>query len=135
MAADKDRIEMSWIVSARPKDVYDHWLSSKGHTAMTGGAAEVDAAIGGRFSAWDGYIQGKTKKLEKNKRIVQTWRTADFAKKASDSRIEVTFKSLKGKTQITLRHTNLQPGDGAKYTTGWYGFYLQPMTAYFDKPR
>lgn len=133
MSKKTDTIEMSWILEAKPKDVYEHWLNSKKHAAMTGGAAEIDGKVGGKFKAWDGYISGVTKKLEKNKRIVQTWRTAQFPKKAPDSRIDVTLKALKGKTQLTLRHTGLQPGDGAKYTTGWYDFYLKPMTAYFGK--
>jgi activator of HSP90 ATPase len=129
--AKTDSIEMSWIVAARPKEVYDHWLSSTGHTAMTGGTAEIDPRVGGRFTAWDGYITGVTKTLEKNRRIVQTWRTADFSKRASDSRIDVRLRAHEGATQLTLRHTKLSPGDGAKYTSGWYDFYLQPMVAYF----
>ena len=131
--ADFDRIEMSWIVNAKPKEVFDHWLSGEGHAAMTGGAAEVDAREGGSFTAWDGYIQGVTKKIDRRgRKIVQTWRTMQFAKKAPDSRIEVEMRALKGKTQVKLKHTRLQKGDGAKYTTGWYEHYLQPMTAYFE---
>ena len=57
--ADTDCIEMSWIVAARPKEVYDHWMGSEGHAAMTGGGAEIDARVGGRFTAWDGYIEGR----------------------------------------------------------------------------
>lgn len=130
-----DSIEMSWIVAAKPKEVYDHWLSSSGHAAMTGGAAEIDRRVGGRFTAWDGYIEGVTRKLETNRTIVQTWRTAEFAKKAGDSRIEVRLRAHKGQTQLTIRHTKLSPGDGAKYTTGWYEHYLQPMVAYFAGKR
>jgi len=131
--ADTDRIEMSWIVAARPKEVYDHWMSSEGHTAMTGGAAQVEARVGGRFTAWDGYIEGVTKKLERKRRIVQTWRTADFSRRTPDSRIDVELRAHKGQTQILLRHTKLKRADGAKYTEGWYNYYLQPMSAYFSK--
>jgi hypothetical protein len=132
--ADTDRIEMSWIVAGKPKEVFDHWMSGEGHTAMTGGAAVIDAREGGKFTAWDGYIQGLTKKVDKKaRRIVQTWRTADFAKGAKDSRIEVEMRALAGQTQVVIKHTKLQKGDGAKYTLGWHQFYLQPMTAYFEK--
>jgi activator of HSP90 ATPase len=133
--ADTDRIEMSWIVAARPKEVYDHWMSGAGHAAMTGAPAEVDASVGGRFTAWGGYIEGETRKLEKNRRIVQTWRTADFTKRTPNSRIDVQLRAHKGQTQLTLRHTKLKRGDGAKYTTGWYQYYLEPMTAYFAKKK
>ena len=132
---DVDRIEMSWLVAARPKEVYDHWMSSKGHAAMTGGAADIDDSVGGEFSAWDGYIFGVTKKLERNRRIVQTWRTTEFSKRSPDSRIEVRLRGFKGQTQVYLGHTNLRRGDGAKYTDGWYKFYLEPMIAYFEKKR
>jgi len=130
---DKDTIEMSWIVDASPDEVYDHWTSSEGHTAMTGGAAEVDASEGGEFTAWDGYIRGVTEKLDPKRGFVQTWRTAHFADDAPDSRIEVRLRTHDGKTQVLLRHTNLSPGDGAKYTTGWFDFYLRPMVAFFEE--
>ncbi len=132
---DVERIEMSWIVAARPKEVYDCWMSSEGHAAMTGGAAEVDARVGGQFSAWDGYISGVTKKLERNKRIVQTWRTTAFSKRTPSSRIDVQLRAFKGQTQVFLRHTKLKRGDGAKYTDGWFKFYLEPMVAYFAKKK
>jgi len=131
MAEGSDRIEMSWVVGAKPKAVFDAWLSNDGHTAMTGGAAEVDARVGGRFTAWDGYIEGKTTKIDRRARkLVQTWRTVEFGR-APDSRIEVEFRALKGNTQVVLRHTRLKKGDGAKYTSGWYDHYLLPMTKHF----
>ena len=100
---------------------------------MTGGQAVIDASVGGAFTAWDGYIWGVTKKIEKNKRVVQSWRTMDFSRKAPDSKIEIDFRALKGKTQLVLRHTRLEKGDGAKYTLGWYQFYMEPMIQYFNE--
>lgn len=129
---ETDRIEMSWVVDAKPKDVFDAWLSSEGHTEMTGGQADIDPRVGGLFTAWDGYIEGKTTKIDKAARkIIQSWRTSDFSSKTADSRIEVSFRALGGQTQVLLKHTRLKKGDGAKYTTGWYDFYLQPMVAFF----
>jgi activator of HSP90 ATPase len=133
MKKDTDTIEMSWLVDARPKAVYDHWMSSEGHAKMTGASAEVDARVGGEFCAWGGYINGKTRKLERNRRVIQSWRTSDFSRRADDSRIEVRFRAFKGQTQVVLRHTQLRRGDGAKYTEGWYRYYIEPMVAYFEK--
>ena len=128
-----DKIEMSWILEARPKAVYDAWLSSELHTAMTGGQAVIEASEGGAFTAWDGYIWGVTKKLEKNRRVIQTWRTTDFSRNAADSKIEVEFRPFQGKTQLVLRHTRLKKGDGATYTLGWFQFYLEPMQRFFNE--
>ena len=127
-----DFIEMSWVVGASPRRVYSAWMSSDGHTAMTGGAAEVDPVVGGAFSAWDGYIEGETWELAPAKRVIQSWRTFDFGR-APDSVIEVEFRALRRKTQVVLRHCDLQPGDGAKYTLGWHQFYLEPMRNYFGE--
>lgn len=133
MAKQTDRIEMSWIVDAKPKEVYAHWLDSEGHGAMTGGRASVDPRVRSEFTAWDGYIHGVTTALEKNRRIVQTWRTSQFTRRAPDSRIEVKLRAIGGKTQVTLVHTKLVPGDGARYTAGWFEHYARPMVAYFEK--
>ena len=126
-----DRIEMSWLVAAKPKAVFDAWLSSEDHAAMTGGAAEIDPRERGLFTAWDGYIAGKTTKIDRRaRRVVQTWRTVEFGR-APDSRVEVEFRAHKGNTQVLLKHTRLRRGDGAKYTVGWYENYLVPMTRHF----
>jgi activator of HSP90 ATPase len=71
----KNGFTVSGVVPATPVDVYEAWLSSEGHTAMTGSPATVDGNMGGEFSAWDGYIFGRTLELTPNQRIIQAWRT------------------------------------------------------------
>ena len=66
------------------KKIYDTWLSSEGHTKMTGGSAIVSDIIGDKFTAWDGYIEGGNIDLEPNKRILQTWRTSQFEEDEED---------------------------------------------------
>lgn len=128
----QDRIEMSWWLDEKPRAVFDAWLDSDAHGAMTGGPADVDPRVGGRFSAWGGYIEGKTTVIDRRqRRIRQTWRTLDFRPGDLDSLLEVRFVARSGKTQLTLVHTRLQPGDGAKYTLGWLDHYLRPMQAHF----
>ena len=51
---------------------------------MTGSPAIVDPEIGGAFEAWDGYISGRTLSLEPGRRIVQSWRTSEFAEDEGD---------------------------------------------------
>ena len=43
---------VSDIIPAGPSEIYEAWLRSEGHTAMTGSPAQVDGTIGGKFSAW-----------------------------------------------------------------------------------
>ena len=84
-----ESFEVSATFPAPPRRVYQAWLSSDEHTAFTGGEAEVDPREGGKFTAWDGYIEGVTVELEPYRRIVQTWRTSDFPDGSGDSRLEV----------------------------------------------
>lgn len=126
-----DSLRVSTVLHARPKEVYAAWMSGKKHGEMTGGAAKISERVGGRFAAWDGYIEGKTLELAPGKRIVQSWRTSEFSSDDPDSRLEVTFAEAKGGTRITLKHTNIPPGQGAGYKKGWIEFYFTPMKKYF----
>jgi len=126
-----DSIKVSAMIPAEPKAVYAAWMSSSGHGAMTGSGARITARVGGAFSAWDGYIAGKTVELEKDSRIVQTWRTTDFGPDDPDSNLEVLLAKAKGGTKVTLVHTNIPAGHGEKYRKGWIDFYIKPMKEYF----
>jgi len=103
MACD---FELTALLSATPQQVYDAWLSSEGHTAMTGGKATIDPVVGGGFVAWDGYITGTTLELDPLGRVVQTWRTSNFTDD-EDSTIEVLLEPVGNETQITVRHSSV----------------------------
>lgn len=127
-----ESISVSAVLPATPKQIYDAWLSSKGHTDMTGGEAQCTAKIGATFTAWDGYIEGKNLELEQGKRIVQSWRTSEFPETAEDSRLEILLEKAKGGTKITLNHTNIPKGQGKQYKQGWHDHYFEPMKEYFS---
>jgi activator of HSP90 ATPase len=120
-------------IPATPQAIYDAWMSSDRHSAMTGGRAEIDPRPGGAFQAWDGYITGTTFELEPGRRIAQTWRTSDFAPDDPDSRIEVILEPAGQGTLITLLHTDIPEGQGG-YEQGWRDNYFDPMRAFFTQP-
>jgi activator of HSP90 ATPase len=126
-----DSIRASAVVHAEPAAVYAAWMSSRGHGAMTGSGAKITARVGAAYSAWDGYISGKTLELEKDTRILQSWRTTDFGADDADSTLEVLLEKAKGGTKVTLVHTNIPAGHGAEYRKGWLDFYFKPMKEYF----
>jgi len=122
---------VSAIIPAKPKEIYDAWLSSKGHALITGSPAKASARPNGAFTAWDGYIKGKNLKLKPGKLIVQSWRTTEFAAADEDSAIDITLEPVPGGTKITLRHTNI-PGGQSDYRSGWHDCYFNPMKQYFS---
>jgi activator of HSP90 ATPase len=126
-----NEFSLSAVFAAKPEDIYQAWLSSEGHTAMTGSPASVDGRVGGEFSAWDGYIFGKTLELRPNQRIAQAWRTSEFPDSAPDSLLEVDLEETAGGTKITLRHSDMPAGQVDSYRQGWEDFYFKPMKEYF----
>ena len=126
------QFEISAIFDATPKQIYDAWLDSEKHSAMTGGEAMVSAVEGETFEAWDGYIQGRNIRLEENKKIVQHWRTREFTDSEEDSLLEVILFPKSGGTFLTIRHSRL-PAHGMQYKQGWVDSYLNPMVKYFRK--
>jgi len=122
---------VSDVIPAKPSDIYDAWLSSDGHTAMTGGTAHANSEPGGLFDAWDGYIAGSNLILEPGVRIVQSWRTTVFKDTEPDSQIEVTLTPEGEATRIALAHTNV-PDGGEHYQSGWQTHYFDPMKSYFS---
>ena len=129
----KNGFTLTTVIPATPAEIYKAWLSTKGHTAMTGSAAKVDGKIGGKFTAWDGYILGSTLALEPDQRIAQAWRTSEFPDEAPDSLVEITLKETKSGTKITLTHSQIPAGQEDSYRQGWEDFYFKPMQAYFGK--
>jgi uncharacterized protein YndB with AHSA1/START domain len=121
----------TFIPGVSAERVYRAWMDSKEHGDFTGGEAEIDPRVGGRFAAWDGYIQGTTLALEPHRRIIQTWRTTEFPPGSPDSRLEVVLEDEGGGARVTLIHSDIPEGQGESYRQGWDESYFTPMQAYF----
>ena len=123
------------VIPATPRAIYDAWLDSRGHGAMTGSAAKMSAKLGAKVTAWGGYISGKNLELVPGKRIVQSWRTTKFTDAHEDSTITVMLAAIKGGTRLTLRHANVPDGQTSYQKGGWRDHYFRPMQAYFAKQK
>jgi len=122
---------VSDIIPASPKAIYAAYLSTEGHTGLTGSPATVEAKAGGAFTAWDGYIWGTTLEMEPHRRIVQAWRTSDFPDDAEDSQLEMLIEPAGDGSRVTFNHTHIPEGQGDDYKQGWIDFYFEPMKEYF----
>ncbi len=127
----KKRFTVSTKLAAPPEKVFRAWLSSEGHAAMTGSPASVEPRVGGEFTAWDGYITGKTVELKPYNLIVQAWRTTEFSPNDPDSKLEIVLKAIPGGTKLTLFHTDLPEDQAESYESGWEESYFMPMREYF----
>jgi len=120
-----EKIRVTVILPVRAERLYNAWLSSEEHAAFTGSPAEIVPSVGGEFSAWEGYIQGKTLLLEPFQRIVQSWRTSDFPSNAPDSQLDILFQADGEQPHLTLNHTNIPDGQSAEYRQGWLDYYFE----------
>jgi activator of HSP90 ATPase len=131
--AKKSGFTVSIVLPVPAEKIYKAWLSSDGHSAMTGSPAKVTKRVGGKFTAWDGYIYGKTLELEHPHRILQAWQTSEFPEDAPDSVVEILLKETKNGTKLTLKHTNMPDEQVDSYRQGWEDFYFKPMKEYFKR--
>jgi len=129
----KNGFKLSETFNTNASEIYKAWLSGEGHSAITGSPANVDGKIGGKFTAWDGYIFGSTLELTPHQRIVQAWRTSEFPDDAPDSHLEVLFEETEGGTKVTLTHSDMPEDQVESYRQGWEDFYFKPMREYFNK--
>ena len=113
-------------------ELYDALLNARKHAAFTGARATSVARVGGRFTAWDGYICGTHLELEPPRRIVQAWWTTEWPAGAPPSRLEWRFRAKRGGTEVTMVHSNVPASQAASYRQGWIDYYWNPLKAYFS---
>ncbi len=126
-------IKQTLVVQAEPGEVYDAFLDAKKHSAFTGSKATCDPRVGGKFTAWDGYISGKNLELVKGKKIVQEWVTTEWPEGYAPSRLELTFKKTKGGTEISMVQSEVPVEQADDIRQGWIDFYWDPLKEYFKK--
>lgn len=125
-----ENITVSRVIPARPERIFTAWLDPDEHGKMIGSLATSEDD--GRFTAWDGYIEGRTLEEVPPAKIVQAWRTSEFPEDAPDSILTIYFEPAPGGTKVTIQHTNIPDGQGASYESGWTEHYFEPMTRYFS---
>ena len=128
-----ESFEISDVIPATPKQIYEAWMDSKGHTEMTGGPADVNPSVGGKFSTFGGHIYGENLELDPFNRIVQSWRAERFPEGSSDSRLEVLLEEAEGGTKLIIRHSNIPDGQAEGYNKGWQEQYFKHMKEHFGK--
>lgn len=124
--------QRTFVPAATPAQVYDALADPKQHAAFTGSPATGAARVGGRFTAWDGYISGVHRELVRGRRIVQDWQTTEWPEGAPPSTVEFTFSVAKGGTAIRMVHSKVPAEQADSYRQGWIDYYWEPLKAYFS---
>lgn len=126
-------ISQTVILPAKPVQVYDAFVNPVKHAQFTGAHATGEHRSGAPFSAYDGYISGTHLTLDRGRRIVQHWLTADWPLHSSPSILELTFLHKDGGTEVVMNHSGVPLPLADACRQGWYQYYWSPLLEYFEK--
>jgi activator of HSP90 ATPase len=125
-------IRQTVLLDAPPHAVFEAILDSKKHSAFTGDKASLSRKVGGKFSAFDGYIRGENLRIEKDKVIVQSWRSTDFKESDPDSKVMFHFSKKGQATRLMFVHSNVPNRLAEDLRQGWLDFYWAPLKVYLE---
>ena len=119
-------IRQSVTFKASPREIYEALMDSRKHARFTGAKAKISRKVNGRFTAYDGYIEGVHLDLVPGKKIVQSWRGSDWPE---DHFSKATFSLQKIKTgaRLTFTQSGVPVQHYRDIRQGWRDYYWKPM--------
>ncbi len=126
----KDKV----VFNANAHEVYEALMDSKKHAEFTGAAANISREVGGKFNAWDGYIEGENIELIPDRKIVQKWRSEEEGwPKGHFSTVTFELSEKNGKTILEFTQTNVPEKVYENIKQGWKDYYWQPMKKVLER--
>jgi activator of HSP90 ATPase len=127
-------VKQTATIPATPKQVYNALMNSEIHSAFTGAKAVIGKKAGTYYSAYDGYIAGKTIELEAGKKNVQTWiAMEDKWPECHESLITFRLSEKGDKTLISFVHENVPIVISKNFVSDWKDYYWNPLKRYFSR--
>src|SRR5208337_2394500 len=106
-------IQQNITLKASPEMLFDMYLNSRTHEAITGAPVVVDSRAGSVFKAFDHRIYGKMLYVVPKRLIVQSWRAAHWMPEELDSILILTFWPAEEGGRIELVQVNVADHDAA----------------------
>ena len=128
-------IRQKVLIEAGSEEVYEAYVNPKKHAEFTSSPATGTPRVGGKFTAWDGYISGKYLVLQKGKRVVHEWKTTEWPAGYPASLVELTLEEKGKKTELTMIHSRVPAEQAKEYAQGWKDYYWEPLKEYFRKDK
>jgi activator of HSP90 ATPase len=125
-------VRQTAIFKANAHEVYEALMDSRKHSVFTGSKASISRKIGGKFTAYDGYIEGVNLELVPDEKIVQSWRGSDWAE-GHYSRATFSLKKVEGGTRLTFTQTEVPEEQYEPIIQGWRDYYWKPMKEMLEK--
>lgn len=125
-------IRQSVTFEASPHAVYEALMDSRKHARFTGAKARISRKVNGKFTAYDGYIEGVHVDLVPGKRIVQSWRGIDWPE-GHFSKAAFSLKKIKNGTRLIFIQSGVPVQHHHAISQGWRDYYWKPMKEMLEK--
>ena len=127
-------IEQEVRIKSTPHEVYEAFMDSKKHSKFTEGKAKISREVGGKFSVFEGTINGKNVELIPDQKIVQTWRSeGENWPKGYYSTITLILEPTDEGTLIKFTHVDIPEGAVESVEEGWTTYYWNPLKELLEK--
>ena len=118
--------------NASPHEVYEALMDSRKYAGFTGERAEISREVGGSVSAYDGYIEGTNVELLPDAKIVQRWRSSEWAD-GHYSTVTFELKRTTGGTRLSFTQSGVPEEDYEAKKEGWVESYWEKMKKSLEK--
>ena len=125
-------IRQSVTFKTSPHVIYDMLMDSRKHAKFTGEKASISRKIGGKFTAYAGYINGVNLNLVQDKTIVQSWRGSDWPK-GHHSKVTFSLEKVKSGARLIFRQSGVPEEHYKDIHQGWRDYYWKPMREMVEK--
>ncbi|MCI4372284.1 MAG: SRPBCC domain-containing protein [Thermoplasmata archaeon] len=124
-------LRQSVTIRSSPHHVYTTLVDAKEHAKFSGAAARLVAKPGGRFSHYDGSLEGFVVHLEKDRRIVLAWRSSGWPA-GHYSIAQFVLTKVAGGTRLEFSQFGIPASDFASISDGWRQYYWAPLKEYLE---
>lgn len=125
-------IRQSVVLPASAEKLFEMYINSSTHQAITGAPVDIGDKSGSAFKAFDGALTGTILEVIKPRLIIKSWRSINFLTEDPDSTLILSFTSEGDAGRIDLIHLDVPDQDYDGVNQGWEKYYWTPWRAYLE---
>ncbi|HEY3250306.1 MAG TPA: SRPBCC family protein [Ignavibacteria bacterium] len=125
-------LKQSIRIKAKPSEVYSALMDSRKHAKFSGSPAKISKKVGGKFTAFEGYLDGENLELDENRKIVQRWHAKGWPE-GHYSKVTFSLKPFSGGTKLLFFHTGIPEEHYESIKKGWVEHYWDPIKKMLEK--
>ena len=125
-------IRQSATFNTTAHEVYEAIMDSRKHSEFTGSQVSMSRKVGGKFSVYDGDIEGVNLELIPDQKIVQSWRYSDWPE-GHYSKATFSLNEVGNVTHLAFTQTEVPEEFYDDIYQGWHDYYWIPMKEMLER--